>query len=403
MASSGRQAWEKYFKGQDISTTMKKDSDAFDGESVTKLSFKVKANEKVLVFNSESYEDKALVKRVLDGQIFRVTFNNIQKPGRETAVNLKPQAFGIGETRYGIDEYISTILSNVEDSTKISPETKNYLLALVRYYAGLENLRFAENAFNANRINLPINDIKKDFGEVLGPIAVIKKQIISGLNISKSKLNMAKVFMPSRPNEPLMDYGIIVDDKMFVISAKSGTTTNVVKPQDIINLLKKDSKKMTKYKGTLEFKILCALADNGIVDGPILAASYLKGGPSTEAAIDVNKKLKTGSYNDNKYDLGLMSSFINKNDYLKKQTKPTLNQIMYECEKLIASSSKRDLNFSSMFKDAVENQVIYVKFEIIGSRPKFEVIMNDDFSAKRVALRTKNGYTRRSDRMGVQV
>ena len=29
--------------------------------------------------------------------------------------------------------------------------------------------------------------------------------------------------------------------------------------------------------------------------------------------------------------------------------------------------------------------------------------MNDDFSAKKVALRTKNGYTRRSDRMGVQV
>ena len=55
MASSGRQAWEKYFKGQDISTTMKKDSDAFDGESVTKLSFKVKANEKVLVFRFHGF------------------------------------------------------------------------------------------------------------------------------------------------------------------------------------------------------------------------------------------------------------------------------------------------------------------------------------------------------------
>jgi len=401
MASTGSAAWAKYFKGQDVSTVMKKDSDAYDGDGTTKLNFKVKANEKILVFDSDSYNDKATIKRLSDNQICRVTFNNIQKPGRETAVNLKPQAFGIGETKYNITDYVDLVLTSIEDRENLSPETKNYLQSLILYYAGFENLQFTESAYNAGRSTLPMRDIKKDFGEVLGPIAVIKKQILNGLNIPKD--NTVKIYMPSRPNEPLMDYGIIVGNKTYVISAKSGTTTNVVKPQDIIDLLKKNPTKLRKYQRTEQYKILESLSENGIVDGAIIAASKLPGGPSAEAAADVKKKLKSGSYKDDKYDIALMASFINSNDYLKKQTKPTLNQIMYECEKMIAAKSKNGLNFTPMFKDAVENQVIYVKFDISGSKPDFEVIMNDDFSAKKVTLRTKNGYTRRSDRMGIQV
>jgi hypothetical protein len=70
---------------------------------------------------------------------------------------------------------------------------------------------------------------------------------------------------------------------------------------------------------------------------------------------------------------------------------------------MIAAKSKNGLDFTPMFKDAVSNQVIYVKFDISASTPDFEVVMNDDFSTRKVTLRTKNGYTRRSDRMGIQV
>ena len=394
MASTGSTAWTKYFKGQDVSTVMKKDSDAFDGDGKTRLNFKVKANEKVVVFDSDSYQEKAVIKRLSDNKICRVTFNNIQKPGRETSVNLKPQAFGIGDTKYNIEDYVDLVLNNIEDRTNLSPETKNYLQSLVLYFAGFENLQFTQKAYN-DASSLPLRDIKKDFGEILGPIAVIKKQILTELKIPKG--NTTKIYMPARPNEPLMDYGIIVGNETYVISAKSGTTTNVVKPQDIINLLKKDATKHRKYQRTEQYKILESLSENGIVDGAIIAASKLPGGPSPEAAADVKKRLKTGSYKDDKYDIGLMGSFINSNDYLKKQSKPTLNQIMYECEKMIAAKSKNGLDFTPMFKDAVSNQVIYVKFDISASTPDFEVVMNDDFSTRKVTLRTKNGYTRRSD------
>lgn len=399
MSSTGIQAWNKYFRGKDVQTVMKSESDAYD-QNDNKLNFKLKVNEDIIVFDTDTYSSKILVKRIYDNKLYKVTFNNIQKPGRKSAVKLKPQTFGIGETKYNIEDYVDLVLSNIEERTDILPELKTYLQALVLYYAGFEDLTYLKQCY---RNNFPFNDIKKDYGEVIGPIAIIKKQILKDNGIKIPTNNTPKIYMPSRPNEPLMDYSIISGDKTYVISAKSGTTTNVVKPKDIIDLLSKSPIKLKKYESTQQFKILKQLSDNGIVDGAILAASELPGGPSPEAAKDVKNKLSSGSYKDDKYDLNLMSSFINSNEYLRKQKKPTLNQIMYECEKLIVDKSKRGLDFAPIFKDAVENQVIYVKFDMQGNIPKFDVIMNEDFGVRRVFLRTKNGYTRRSDRIGIQV
>lgn len=400
MASTGATAWTKYFKGKDVETSMKKSSDVFDAATEQKLNFKIDINERVLVYDTDNFSSKIVVKRLKDNKNYKVTFNNIQKPGRQAVVNLKPQKFGIGETKYNIEDFVDLVLTSIEERQDLKPELKTYLESLILYYADFEPLSYVESAYLND---LPLNEIKKDFGEILGPIAIIKQGLLSdkGINVPNNK--MTKIYMPSRPNEPLMDYSIIDRKKTFVISAKSGTTTNVVKPKDIIDLLEKSPDKLRQYKNTQQYKILKQLADNGTVDGAILAASELPGGPSLEAAQDVKNKLRTGSYQDNKYDMGLMSSFINNNTYLSKQTKPTLNQIMYECEKMVVAKSKNGLDFTPLFKAAVENQVIYVKFEMTGKKPKFEVIMNDDFGARKVTLRTKNGYTRRSDKIGIQV
>ena len=402
MNSTASIAWAKYFKGNDVETLMKKESQAFDSEDQSKrLTFKVLANEKILVYDVSQYNSKTLIKRISDGTICRVTFDNIQKPGRKSAVAFKPQTFGIGETKYNVEDYVDLVLTNIEERNDIIPEVKNYLQALMLYFAGFEDLNFVNNAYNPS---LPFNDIKKDYGEVIGPVAIIKKGLLKnkGINIPSDN-RTAKIYVPSRPNEPLMDYGIIVSNETFVISAKSGKTTNVVKPQDIITLLEKDPKKVRKYQNTEQYKILKSLSENGIVDGIILAASKMTGGPSENAANDVMNKMKSGGYGDYKYDLSLFAPFINQNTYLKTKKRPTLNEIMYECEKIVANESKTRLNFTDIFKDAVENQVIYVKFDIVGKTPKFEVIMNDDLDARRVTLRSKNGYDRRKDRIGIQV
>ena len=400
MASTGATAWTKYFKGKDVETSMKKSSDAFDAATEQKLSFKIDINEKVLVYDTDNFSSKIVVKRLKDNKNYKVTFNNIQKPGRQATVNLKPQKFGIGETKYNIEDFVDLVLTSIEERQDLKPELKTYLEALILYYADFEPLSYVEDAYLND---LPLNEIKKDFGEILGPIAIIKQGLLGDKGIKVPNNKQTKIYMPSRPNEPLMDYSIIDRKKTFVVSAKSGTTTNVVKPKDIIDLLAKNPATLRKYQTTQQYKILKQLADNGVVDGAILAASELPGGPSPEAAKDVQKQLKNSRYKDDKYDISLMSSFINSNNYLKQQSKPTLNQIMYECEKMVVAKSKNGLDFTPIFKDAVENQVIYVKFEMTGKKPKFEVIMNDDFGARKVTLRTKNGYTRYSDRMGIQV
>ena len=53
-------------------------------------------------------------------------------------------------------------------------------------------------------------------------------------------------------------------DKNYIISAKSGETTNVVKPGDILDLLAKNSKAENKWKNTKEYNVLKTLSDNSI-------------------------------------------------------------------------------------------------------------------------------------------
>jgi hypothetical protein len=82
---------------------------------------------------------------------------------------------------------------------------------------------------------------------------------------------------------------------------------------------------------------------------------------------------------------------------------------MYECEKYIQKkSSSGDLDINSIFADAILSSVIYVKFDISSNGTgSWDVIVSDDIkkqkNGKKAYLRTKNGYTRAADKMGVQV
>ena len=91
--------------------------------------------------------------------------------------------------------------------------------------------------------SVSLNDVNKDFGEVLGPVAILEQGLFRANKISLNK-GSSRIYIPLRPNEPLMDYAIINGDVQYTISAKSGTTTNVVKPPDIIALLSKSPKKI---------------------------------------------------------------------------------------------------------------------------------------------------------------
>jgi hypothetical protein len=196
-----------------------------------------------------------------------------------------------------------------------------------------------------------------------------------------------------------MDYSIIEGTKTYIISAKSGETTNVVKPGDILDLIAKDPLKLKKWKNTKEYNVLKVLSENSVLIGPIKAVSYMVPNLITESK----------SLTEQNFKLSSVAGFVNKNDYLKSKKNPTLNEVMYECEKYIKDASvSGQLDINSMFADAIRNAVVYVKFDITTSGIGYwDVIISDDIKkmkqGKKAFLRTKNGYTRAADRMGVQI
>ena len=405
MASAGQSAWVKYFQGKgNIDTTLKKDSPIFDASEPAKKLMGVLDGGTPITYVSQSvYEPKALIqyKSGTSYKLVRVPFDNIAKPGVKAsgAPSLKPQAFGVLDKMYSMKEYTKTVLSKIDERKDLSPPIKTYLNALFDYYAGGDTKKDqVMRLFNKLKADLPLNDINKDFGEVVGPVALFTKQLLKEKGITLT--TNLQIYVPVRPNEPLMDYRIVDGKRKFTISAKSGTTTNVVKPADIIMLLKQH-KDIQALKLTKEYKVLQILAENSTLLGPIRAVSAIYPNlikPDAARKADIKN-----------FDLSGFAAFINTNDYLRTKKSVTLNEIMYECEKMLQRETKDGmLNMNNIFAKAIEKQVTYVKFQLDASGiGEWGVTAADDITGPKaqtkVYLRSKNGYTRAADRMGIQI
>jgi hypothetical protein len=405
MASSGAAAWIKYFQGKgDIQTAMKKAAIVYDTEIPSKKIADIGVGISITFKQTKKYESKTIIEYVHNRKtiVGRVGFDNIAKPGNKHSgsISLKPQAFGVGDTKYTFSDYKRVVSESIQSRKDLSGELRTYLAALFDHYAGAGTTANVLKIFNNVKDNIPLGNINKDFGEVLGPVAILTKNLLSNKGIVLAK-GSAKIYVPSRPNEPLMDYAVIQGYNQYTISAKSGTITNVVKPPDILALLKKDTKEYKKWSTTKEFRILNILSENSILLGPIKVVSMLHPDLISPAAAE--------SVTSKGYDEKGFAKFINSNDYLKVKKTPTTNEIMYECEKMIQNETKNGpINMNNIFSDAIDNQVFYVKFDVNKSTGigDWDVIVSDDIRKSkygRVYLRTKNGYTRSSDRMGIQV
>lgn len=218
-------------------------------------------------------------------------------------MELKPQQFGLAGKEYSYSGYISAIKTGISTQIK-GRDLQEYLLALLNYTAGTISKKkmedYAELYSSSPQVKSQEKNIKKYYGEVLGPIWTIQNNAFGDIP-NKSK---AKIFHPTAENEPLTDYEVryprenkpglkarqlqstksknttakgLVDNMLSNnrISAKSGTTTNTVKSQDIISLVvqRKDIHKY--WKGSKQWGVLEILADNSTAVGPLKAAKYL--------------------------------------------------------------------------------------------------------------------------------
>jgi hypothetical protein len=409
MATTGTAAWSKYFNtGKDIPSVLKKTSKVFDFKTNQPVG-NLDAGTEIVFITSKAFDKHPPV--LVGRKIVRVEFDKIAKPGvrSSTAASLKPQAFGVKDTEYTFKNYAKLIRESIEERKDLTSSVRAYLTALIEYCDDpSEKNKVNLKKFYSSAKTVPVADIVKDFGEVAGPFGVLSNKLIKGLNESNTA-----VFIPARPNEPLMDYSVIdtIKNRRYIISAKSGTTSNVVKPGDIINLLNKIPAKKTKWQRTTQYKVLEILSGASILYGPILVAAYLTGkgfkefgGITQKAADDFIAKAKGSS--STAYNKSLFATFISGNEYLKKKKSPTANEIMYECEKAIGNLSKTvKLDFTKLFRDAVDEQVYYIKFSLDNTGvPEFDLIGDTPEEVKsKVFLRSKNGYTRASDRIGIQI
>ena len=292
MATSGSTAWMKYFQGRgNVSTVVKKETPFLAGTRTINL----KRGDKVTLIESDRYSPKMSAKH--NNVMGTITFNSLAKPGVKSGVmapSLKPQAFNIrDDIKYTIDTYINTVSESISERNDLSGELKVYLQTLIDHMNGKANLNQLKNSFNNK---LPLNDINKDFGEVVGPIAIFKNNILLSKGI---KINTRdKIYVPSRPNEPLLDYGIYQGDKLLSISAKSGKTTNTVKPADLINLLSNNPAILRKWQNTLQFKVFEKITAGDTISGPLMAAALLSSkykefqGITDKAIIGITKRTK---------------------------------------------------------------------------------------------------------------
>lgn len=305
----------------------------------------------------------------------------ILKPEKvASSIILKPGLFGdskttLVDTDIPFSEYYGRVISAIRSTPKLSDEQQEILIAIVehtRTNTATSKSKMAKVLRNLGNA-IPINTINNDFGEILGPIAIQT----NGLLPIDYKSAMVRV--PGRSNEPLLDYKITDKNKEFKISAKSGTTTNTLKPNDVIHLIKSDKKLYKKWKTTTQLQLLEILNAGSTKQGPIDAGIWLKDNGYAEQF----KWLKKAEYSE---------------------------EVRQKAENTIVQISRESLDFTPIFKDATESKVYYVKFRMsmtgdtewkLVETPKDE--KENKKTEKRVSFRSKNFVGRAKDKLGFQV
>jgi hypothetical protein len=293
---------------------------------------------------------------------------------------LKPGLFGtpknkIVDTDIPFLSYASRVISAIESTSKLTDIQKNFLITLVEYTSSPSNISKLkiQKMLVGNMVGINLSTINNDFGEVLGPIAIMAK----GLLPIDSK--SAIVNIPGRSNEPLLDYKITDKNREFKISAKSGEATNTLKPGDVLNLINADKKLIKKWKNTPQYSIIEILDSESTKQGPISAGMWMKKNGFKKAF---------GWLKDDNYT----------------------EEVRQKCEDTIVQVSREELDFTSIFADATNTKIFYIKFKMgndgsaewkLVETPKEQ--KEQDKLKKRVTFRSKNYVGRPGDKLGFQV
>ena len=392
-ASTGSENWISNWKGQGDITSMIKVVDAtiYDKDN-KRLPQKLSKGTPVTYIDNQSKEYSKVAIRV--GQdIFFTRIDNLVKPKTLGAVNLKPQAFGLGAP-LSLTSYVSTLKKSIKNRNNIKGELQEYLLDLVDYVfsggGGLVGFKFNE---------LPMASIRNDFGEVLGPIFCLRSGLINlnlGVNASST------ISFPTSGAEPLLDYFINTPTKQIKVSAKAKGTSNTLKMSALVPAVLNDSKLSIKHANSLEFRLMSTINSNSINMGAIECA-LLIGAISPQAAGSVRGLRGNGTEIPNPQ---LFIDLISNESILRSKQKFTLREIAYACEKKVVEFSRKTMvskKLTEIVKDILDNEIFFVKLDIDNGIPRFNIVSTSDRTISNLVFRNKNDTGRASDRLGFKL
>jgi hypothetical protein len=422
-SSSKDDNWRKHWRGTPtILTTIKKASPYFEdpatggrgtgylsiGQQVTyvdALSQNMQNNSFRVAIQLGSYDASK--------PVYYTHIDNLTKPINRSIFEgiFKPQRFGLTGQEYTYDTYVSTLRQSITNRTDIVGELEDYLLSLVDY----ADSNASVGSFDSNAIsNLPMNNIRNDFGECIGPIYCISRGF-NTLNLGVNKTT-SKIFIPTRSNEPLLDYYIVTPNRSIKVSAKSsGVSSNTLKVRDIIPLIEQNSSLLAQMRNSQEFDLMRIINNNNMVQGPIQAAARL-GLLDQNVANSVLNSSATGFIsNPELFDsiirsdprlVGILNS--QRGDY--SRVRITLMQISYACERLVIDYSRQSvasLNFTNIVRNALSNEMFFVHLSLNNITPSFTLRraqgVEGQATISNLQFRTKNGYDFKKDKLGFKL
>lgn len=423
MSSSSKDInWKKHWKGTaTITTTIKKQTPYYDNPTIKGRGLGyLSPGQKVTYVDSLSQNMENNSYRVAiqigdyntSNSIYYTHIDSLTKPINKSIFEgfFKPQRFQLTGQEYSYSDYVNALKQSITSRTDIIGELEDYLLSMVNYFDSSTSI----GTFDFSAINsLPTNNIRNDFGECIGPIYCINKGLNSfGLGVSKAT---SKILIPTRSNEPLLDYYIITPDRSIKVSAKSsGVSSNTLKVGDIIPLIEQNASLSLKFSNSQEYSLMKIINQNTMLQGPIQAAAFL--GYISGAAANSVFNLSGSAYipkpelfdNVIRNDPRLVTVLNSKGLYSK--VKITLFEISYACERLLISYSSNAIHssrFTDIVKNSLSNEMFFVHLSLVGITPSFSIRRAEGVEGQKsianLRFRSKNGYGFKKDKLGFRV
>lgn len=304
---------------------------------------------------------------------------------------LKPQNFKLDHKKLSYRQYVDLL---TEGAHKLQlGETGEFAALLVDHYAKKQQLAALRDYFTNHKIDIDIGAINKDFGECLGPLAVIEEGLFEQVGLKADR--NARITFPTSRTEPLLDYMLINGVRVMNISAKAGTgKVNTVKAADLARILSEETSK--KYERTPLAKIASIIAEEqgwiaGLLCGPVLKDMHLpdfgKFDPKWVAGL---QKSDAGEIIPQEFSAWVRKHWPKSSMWKKGITYVGASQAITS---LLSDASKTGpLNFSAYIKDAINKKLVFLKFHIgPQGKPIWNILSaENDLGNKRPYLQGKH-------------